>query len=273
MMENKLYPPSLNKNRWFRLGFSITLALVLALILLLLPITARTTPRPVPSLSGSIDLSLPFGAKIVYATNGFTITKTASPIPTVNHGDLLTYTLVVRNDTNFDLTNVTVTDTVPANSICVSLSTPIGWLSNGPGNCQTDREAVWSLPSPSCSVGCVITKGTAVTLTYSVLVAQPLPDLSQITNAALTYRAQASSPATFSDSGAADITTTVHAPAWQISKSVIPTPTIQPGDSLTYTLTITNSGHLTTTGDYTITDELPTFVNFVSASPDRKSVV
>ena len=134
------------------------------------------------------------------------------------------------------------------------------------GIVRRDRIAEWSLPSPSCSVGCVITRGTAVTLTYSVLLAQPLPDLSQITNAALTYRVSASSPAPFSDSGAADITTTVFAPAWQISKVADPSLLVQPGDFLTYTITVTNIGHLTTTGDYTIIDELPNNTTFVSAS-------
>lgn len=57
----------------------------------------------------------------------------------------------------------------------------------------------------------------------------------------------------------------VRSVGWQISKTVTPTPTVQPGDYLTYTLTITNTGDLETQGSYTVTDDLPNDTNFVSA--------
>jgi uncharacterized repeat protein (TIGR01451 family) len=57
----------------------------------------------------------------------------------------------------------------------------------------------------------------------------------------------------------------VRSVAWQIGKTVTPTPTVQPGEYLTYTITITNTGDLETQGSYTVTDELPNDTNFVSA--------
>ncbi|GIK43291.1 MAG: hypothetical protein BroJett011_71240 [Chloroflexota bacterium] len=265
-MDNKIYTlPTFGKNKWFRLSLSFLLAFVFALILLVLPLTARINPH-LP-FSGQLDLSLPFGAEIVHATGGLTITKTASPTPTVNEGGLLTYTLVVRNDTSFNLTYVTVTDTVPANTRCIlMIDPPSGWLFNGSTGCGDDNLAFWQLLSPNTGFGGVITAGTAVTLSYVVQVNQPLPDLTQIANAAGSYGIQADSPSPFADAGAETITTTVFAPTWEISKAVAPSTTAEPLDVLTYTLTITNIGHMATSGFYTITDQVPAGTTYVTDS-------
>lgn len=266
-MDHKIYAqPTLVKNKWVRLTFSFLLAFVFALILLVLPLTARINPH-LP-FSTQLNMPLPFGAKIVHATGGLTITKTASPTPTVNQGDFITYTLVVRNDTPFDLTNVTVTDTVPANTECITVyDPPSGWLFNGSTNCQfITKEAFWFLPPPSGSSGGVITAGTAVTLTYKIKVNQPLPDLTQIANIAGSYGVEALLPSRFADAGAETITTTVFAPTWEISKAVAPSATAEPLDVLTYTLTITNIGHMATNGFYTITDQIPAGTTYVTDS-------
>jgi uncharacterized repeat protein (TIGR01451 family) len=232
--------------------------------LLLLPITAGTnTQLPV-------SLSLPLGAEIVYATGGLTITKTASPTPTVNQGGTLAYDLVIRNDTPFSLTQVVVTDTVPANTQCIFMpDPPAGWLFSGTTSCQQNNLAFWNLQPPNAGFGGFITAGTSITLSYVVAVNQPLPDLTQIVNAASSYGVRAATPSNFTDSGAENINTTVFAPAWEISKIVDPSPTVEPGDSLTYTLTVTNNGHLATSGPYTIIDEIPANTNYItgSASP------
>jgi uncharacterized repeat protein (TIGR01451 family) len=266
-MNHRIYTLlTLLKNKWFRLSFSFLLALVFALILLVLPLTARIKPQ-LP-FSPQLDLSLPFGAEIVHATGGLTITKTASPTPTVNQGEFVTYTLVVKNGTPFNLTNVTVTDTVPANTECVTVfDPPSGWLFNGSTNCRdVDKAALWNLPFPSNGFGGVITSGTAVILSYAVRVNQPLPDLTQIANVAGSYGVQAASPSPFADAGAETITTTVFAPTWAISKAVAPSNTAEPLDVLTYTLTITNIGHLATSGFYTITDQIPANATYVTDS-------
>jgi uncharacterized repeat protein (TIGR01451 family) len=59
----------------------------------------------------------------------------------------------------------------------------------------------------------------------------------------------------------------VRSAAWDISKTVTPTPTVQPGDYLTYTVSITNIGDLPTSGTYTITDQLPAHTSFITATP------
>ena len=110
-----------DKNRWARFTLTITAALVLTLIIIFVPVTAGTAIQvnvPISPHGTAIDVVLPFGTTSVYATGGLTITKAVNPSP-VNQGELLTYTLVVSNETGLNLTDFTVTDTVPANTTCV----------------------------------------------------------------------------------------------------------------------------------------------------------
>ncbi len=267
-------PPSFIKNRWFRLGSSLALAFVLAVILLFIPVTAgKTIHMSLPALSQSsleassrhsgrtLDLPLPIGAPTVRATGGLTITKFAD-VSSVDQGGVLTYTLRVANQTGFDLDGVIlVTDTVPANTGCDSVfdSSDGRWFGNEVlcGN----GEAVWVFPGGSFFG--VFTNGTSVDLAYTVLVDEPLPNQSQIVNAAFTYGVSAT---TYTDLGTVGVTTTVNAPEWQISKSATPTPSVQAGDSLTYTLHITNVGAMATTGTFYVVDTIPDHTSFDSAS-------
>lgn len=254
---------SMIERKWLRLGSAVILAVGLVLILLFTPLFFNTTAQNPASPSKILGVSLPFQAEAVYATGGLTITKIASPSP-VNHGELLTYTLLIENNTPDDLTNISVTDTVPANTTCVEINTPPHWFSQGVLNCQSTGKAAWFLPSPS-SGGGVITSGTSVLLAYTVRVDQPLPDLSEITNDAFSYGVKADSPTTYTDSGADTVTATVYAPEWNISKSALTT--IQPGERLTYTITAENVGHLATQGAYTITDVIPDNTTFITTTP------
>ncbi|MBN1178615.1 MAG: DUF11 domain-containing protein [Anaerolineae bacterium] len=58
----------------------------------------------------------------------------------------------------------------------------------------------------------------------------------------------------------------VQSPAWLIVKSVTPFPTVEGGQLVTYTLTITNDGDTATSGVYTVTDVLPDHTTFVGSS-------
>jgi uncharacterized repeat protein (TIGR01451 family) len=276
------------QDKWFRLGCSIGLAFFLALVLLLIPVTTQMTLTiPMPGLprmdltgealpqwamvagssssghysDGALTLSLPFGAEPVRATGGLTITKFANS-PTVDQGGLLSYTLVITNQTGFALDGVIiVTDTVPANTSCYSIpgSSDGRWFSS---QVRCDEGiATWVFPG-GYFFG-VFSNDTAVELVYTVLVDEPLPNQSQIENAAFSYGVSAPG---YSDQGTVSVTTTVNAPEWQISKSVTPTPTVQAGDYLTYTLTATNMGASSTDGNFYVVDNIPDNVAFYSAT-------
>jgi uncharacterized repeat protein (TIGR01451 family) len=70
-----------------------------------------------------------------------TIMKTASPNPVAN-GQILTYTITVANTGTTTLTNLTVTDTIPAGTNLVTTSAP-------PGFTTTTTAALVTFTSPS----------------------------------------------------------------------------------------------------------------------------
>jgi uncharacterized repeat protein (TIGR01451 family) len=212
-------------------------------------------------------LRLPLGAQLVRATNGLTITKSASSAA-VDQGGVLTYTLVITNHTGVGLTDITVIDSVPADTQCENILAPSNWVTNGADNCRNDRLAVWLLVSPTGvpGVGGFFADGSSVTLVYSVRVDQPLPNHSLIINAASSYVLTATVPTTYTDSGTLDVSTQVNAPEWQIGKSATPTPTVQAGDLLTYTLSVTNGGDLSTSGTFYVVDTLPANTTFYAAT-------
>lgn len=277
-------------NRWFRLGCSIGLAFLAALLLLLIPVTTQTSfVIPVPDLpqmgltreslplltmtaespaSGrhspaALTLSLPFGAETVRATGGLTITKFANA-PSVEQGGLLTYTLVITNQTGSALDGViVVTDTVPAHTRCDTIyeSSDGRWFGN---QVFCDQgTATWVFPG-GYFFG-LFSNNSAVELVYTVLVDEPLPNQSLLENAAFSYGVSAPG---YSDQGTLGVTTTVNAPEWHISKSVIPSPTVQAGDYLTYTLTATNIGAWSTSGSFYLVDNIPDHVAFYTATGD-----
>lgn len=267
--------------RWFRLTFSVSLAIGLAIILLLLPFTASTSHLTIPVWSplnsalqdlpletnwsgqDGIKLRLPFGATLVHATDGLTITKTAPSF--VDQGGVITYTLVITNETDQHITEAIVTDFLPVNTAC------------GPTHIEPPPDSYprWGFSCSPPVAGWVMfynpfvfpisfTIGTSNTLIFTADVDPLLPDGTPIVND--NYRIDANDD-TLSDLGQA-VTTTVRAPNWAIAKTVS-SDTIEPGQYLTYTITITNDGSLPTSGTYTVTDPLP--ANTVSSTVQIQS--
>lgn len=256
------------KRKWQQLG----VAIVLAMVLLLIPITAGTViPIPTPGLSHpessqvvgeqgqstgqTIDLSFPFGAVLVYATEGLTITKSAPEM--VDQGGVLTYTLTITNQTGQDVESGIVVDEFSPEVSCNQVvKQPAGW---SPG-CQVGGIA-WIFPGQPNSE--IITNGATVDIIYTVNVPQPLIDGYLIVNN--DYHIVDSDDPDNPSSGP-PVTTTVKAPEWAIVKSVSSQFT-EPGQILTYTITATNIGQLDTSGTYTITDSIPNDTTLVDA-PD-----
>jgi uncharacterized repeat protein (TIGR01451 family) len=246
---------------WLRLGLPVGLALLFMMMAMALPIAFDGAQPLLPARSALPAFDIP----LVQAANGVTITKYATPT-IVAPGGSITYTLVISNDSADDITGVTVTDDLPENTTCQNIHAPAGWLVS---NCDaTSTGVAWLLLEPNPFFGDVITAGNTVSLTYVVKVTSPLPNNTEIVNAADSYNIEVISPTAshYDDSGSATVTTTVKAPAWQISKTVSPSSTVEPGDGLLYTLTISNTGENFTGGQYTITDTVPVNTNFVNAS-------
>ena len=273
-MENKKQSaPHFTTNKWFRLSFSLLLALLLVFVALLIPVmqdsSVPITHSPAPERQ-MVDLSLPFGVNIVHAAAGLEIKKVATPVGFVDHGGFITYTILVTNVSAGAIVGIEVEDDVPLHASCAITdggeifaatdSSGGFWAGNVP-DCNNAGTAKWF----NFDSGNPFDNGETVSLQYRVAIAQPLRDrIDTIVNGA-TYQAK---PGGLPPSiGQVTVTHIINAPNWEITKSVVPTPIVEPGEQLDYTVTARNNGHLVTSGTYTITDQIPANTTFVSASP------
>ena len=226
--------------QWRRLSVSLALAWTFVLLGLFLPIVAG------PILPGDLPGLAQLGPAVVQAQGGLTITKVAPA--SVNPGNLLMYTLTITNNTGQTLGpgEVAVSDQIPVNTTidCASQPpSPTGWTVP---SCTGD-DIVWFLFTGSLAVD------ASVDFSFQVTVDDPLPDNSQIVND--TYFVADQSVVYYGP----PVATTIIAPHWSITKAAS-SATVQPGDYLTYTITVANEGGLATSGSFTITDELPNHI-------------
>jgi uncharacterized repeat protein (TIGR01451 family) len=160
-------------------------------------------------------------------------------------GTQVTYTLSVANNGPSDAQNVMISDTLPAGETFVSASTGTGTgTSYSSGNLGT------------------LTAGGSVTIALVAAV-----NGSTANGTILTNTAAASS--TTSDSNATNNTdtfdTTVTVPQADLAITKVGPATVQAGNQITYTLSLTNNGPNDAQG-VSVTDTLPAGESFVSAS-------
>lgn len=189
----------------------------------------------------------------VVSSPDITITKSANPLPgtDVSPGDYITYTLTLTNQGDANATNVVISDTIPANTFLVTNSATSNVIVT-PGDPL--RADIAFLPAPA---------GTAQ-ITFTVRVTSPLDNNTLITNTAQVTSAETAAVITNSN----QVTHRVQSAAvLTIAKSAIPPSgsVITPADTITYLLTITNTGNANA-NNILITDTLPPEVNFVPGS-------
>ncbi len=184
----------------------------------------------------------------VNSSPNLTLTKVADS-GTVDAGDRLTYTIAVTNQlsANAIATGVFFTDVVPANTTFVTATTS-GLTFEGP---DASEVMTWTLSSS-------LAPSNDAVITFTVDVNSPLANGTILTNTAWVTCAQG-------DMAADTVTVTVQsAPQIVLDKSAGES-TVNPGDTLTYTLEATNTGNGNATG-VVITDVLPTHTYFVTAT-------
>jgi uncharacterized repeat protein (TIGR01451 family) len=189
----------------------------------------------------------------ITGTVSLSLTKQASS-PTVQQDQLLTYTLHYANDGDLPLTYVWIWDDV--DTAMGSIVTPTISPPSDPGETTGSRVA-WYLGD--------VEVGETGTRSFALLVdggGQDLADGSPLVNHAFAGIDPGSLP--HHAALTSTITTTVQAPTVVLSKTD-GRETAEPGDALTYTVRIANSGSVAATG-LVLTDVLPIDVTYVSGT-------
>lgn len=157
-------------------------------------------------------------------------------------GDLITYTLTFSKTGNAPALDVTLSDTLPANTT---------FITSTPAATQSGQSLLWSFGT--------LVQTTTQFITVTVQANAPLANGTQLVNSATLTDAQG---ITRTDQAT---TTIVSSHALTLSKSASPL-FLSPGDQVTYTLQYTVSGNESANG-VTLTDTLPAGVSFVAADP------
>ncbi|MGB8987670.1 MAG: DUF11 domain-containing protein, partial [Candidatus Sulfotelmatobacter sp.] len=181
------------------------------------------------------------------------VTNTATPT-SVAAGSSITYTQSVTNNGPAAATTVSFTQSTPPNTTFQSITTPAGWTCTTP--------AVGATGTITCTVGTLALNATA----GFTLVLQVNAATASGTNIADTATAASSNivPSLTSNTATASVVVANAGSATlAIVKTAMPSPTVPEGDTLTYTIGITNNGPSSAT-NVTVTDPLPTDVSYLS---------
>jgi uncharacterized repeat protein (TIGR01451 family) len=173
------------------------------------------------------------------------IAKTGDPA-SVPVGETLTYTLSASNAGPSQATDVTVTDDLPDDVTLVSSSTTKGTCSPAPGGLTCALGPLDAAEDVTVTI--VVTPTAAGTITNVATITSALGDIELNSE----------------DNSDSVDTTVTPVTDLTVEKSASPT-TVAVGQSLTYTIAVTNGGPSGATG-VTATDTLPGSVTFVSAS-------
>ena len=206
----------------------------------------------------------PTDCTTTHPTPHYTLTKASDPESgsTVNPGDTISYTLTATNDSEGIVTGAVVTDDLTD----VLDNATIGTV--GTGGSVTGSTLTWVIPQ--------LAAGERATLTYTVTVApdaysqtlhnvitpgvggdcQSIPVVQpEAVRAAALVTAQA----------AVDCETTHYTPGWSLEKSSDPESgsTVDPGDQVTYYLTVSNTSN-TVVSSAVVTDDLSDVLQYAS---------
>ncbi|MGH2595871.1 MAG: DUF7507 domain-containing protein [Actinomycetota bacterium] len=235
------------------IAYQLTVVVGAAYILPTLVNTAAITitPVPDPNLANNTATDTDTVTPLVV---DLSIAKTDSADP-VQPGDSFNYTILVTNAGPDAATGVVVTDPVP------STLTVIGVASSSPGVCIATSNLV------TCSID-PLAVGAVWTITVTVTV--PLDATSgTVTNTATVVGAGDTDP---SNDSASETTTigVVGGSADLVLTKTVDDASPHEGDTITYTVTVTNNGPDDATG-VQVTDVLPGGVTYISDSPTQGS--
>jgi uncharacterized repeat protein (TIGR01451 family) len=204
--------------------------------------SSTTDPTPVNNGVASTNVA---------ASADLGVTKIDTPDP-VNAGTNLTYTITVANAGPSNAASASLSDTLPAGTTFVSLSSPAGWTCANPA---VGAGGLVSCTNPSMAPGNAV-------FTLTVAVGTGVASGTVIANTATASTTTTDANASNNDGVAA--TTVATSGDLSVSKIDTPDPVIA-GNALQYTITVNNGGPSAATS-VTVTDALPAGTTFTSLS-------
>ena len=222
------------------------------------------SPNPIPNSAAvnydyTVDPAVPDGASGTAQSNSVSTQINTAALTTVKSvdklyaqpGDTLTYSLTLQNTGNVSADNIVVTDIIPAGTTFVA-----GSLVGATG------------APPTLTLNNPIAGGASAIVTFQVTVDDGVPVPNPMPNtatAAFTYTINPADPDGAAGSSTSNtVNTTVSFADVTTTKTVEPT-FAQPGDTLTYTLTLQNNGN-SAANNVVITDPVPTGTTYVPNS-------
>ena len=237
---------------------------------------AQSTPKTQPTQTLGAPQGSPLGGTVQFGSTSefsnnvpipkadLSLTKTVNPT-SAGPNDTVTFTLTLTNSGPGSATNVEVTDTVPNGFTYVANSIGSNAGSTGATITTDDTNPAslkWTVDR--------LDKNESVTLTFNATVNSS----GNYTNTAEVTKSDQPDPDSTPGNGDtneddyASATVTYEPEAdLSLSKSVSPT-SAGPGDAVTFTLTVTNSGPNDAT-NVEVTDQLPSGYTFVSSNPSQ----
>jgi uncharacterized repeat protein (TIGR01451 family) len=244
-------PPMLVSNLTLTPGFRITTTYQVTVTA---PLTNGTLITNTVSVSSS-QVPTPTVRSItstVSSSPDLDLTKVSThPIP-LQPGNLITYSLILRNNGNANATGVVISDSLPAHTDFVA-----GSISLNP---PTAGQVGTAPPLLASNVNLAV--GASLTVTYRVRARTPLTNGTTITNTASVTSTQ--TPTLVTDTV---VDTVSSSPALAIRKTASYAAPLSPGETLTYTIVVSNSGNANATGGV-ISDTLPANLSLVPGSLD-----
>ena len=184
--------------------------------------------------------------------------NTASPT-SVAAGSNVTYTQIVTNKGPAAATSVTLTQATPPNTDFQSITPPAGWT------CGT-KPAVGGTGTITCTDASSLALNATATFTLVLQVNAGTPAGTFIGEPA-TSNASNIVPNLTSNTGTATVVVAnANSADMSVSKTAAPSPTVPDGDTLTYTLIVTNISGGASATNVTVTDPLPAAVTYLSSS-------
>jgi len=180
------------------------------------------------------------------------ITKTDNADP-VNAGQNVAYTITVTNGGPDAADTVSWTDTLPAGTTFVSLSSPGGWTCTTP--------AVGGTGAIDCSIASLSVTSAPFTLVVSV---DPALAAGTVLSNTASVSSATTDPSNTNNSDTETTTVTASADV-QVTKTDTPDP-VTAGTGILYTITVSNAGP-STASTVVFTDTIPTGTTFASFVP------